>query len=171
MAKIAAAPTAAPAPESAPKSGKKKWIVAAAVGLLALVGGAVTPMFAHFGAHAETGDQEASAKHDPRNSLIPFDSIVVNIEDGRYTRYLRVKITLVVEARDEKLVKELVEREKQFLQTWVLGYLQDRKLEQLHGSVGMNRVRREIRGEFNQRLFPDGPEKIKDILLPEYNFQ
>ena len=57
------------------------------------------------------------------------------------------------------------------MQTWALGYLQDRTMEQLHGSAGMNKVRREMRDEFNRRLFGDGPEKIKDILLPEYNFQ
>jgi flagellar basal body-associated protein FliL len=69
------------------------------------------------------------------------------------------------------VVKEAIEKDKQFLQTWVLGYLQDRTVEQLHGSAGMNRVRREMRDEFNRRLFPDGPDKIRDILLPEYNFQ
>ena len=103
--------------------------------------------------------------------MLPFDSVVVNVADGRYTRYLRVKICLVVDARDEEAVKAAMEKEKPFLQTWVLGYLQDRTMEQLHGSAGMNRVRREVRGEFNLRLFPDGSEKIKDILLPEYNFQ
>ncbi len=170
MAKTAAAPTAAE--ESAPKAGKKKWIVAVIVGLVAVAGGAVTPMFAHFGAHAAPAEQETpNGKHDPKTALIPFDSVVVNVADGRYTRYLRVKICLVVDARDEDAVKAAVDKEKPFLQTWILGYLQDRTMEQLHGSAGMNRVRREIRAEFNQRLYPDSAEKIKDILLPEYNFQ
>ena len=44
-------------------------------------------------------------------------------------------------------------------------------MEQLHGSAGMNRVRREVRDEFNHRLFPDGPGEDQGILLPEYNFQ
>jgi len=172
MAKIAAAPTAAAAAvEPAHKAGKSKWVVAGVVGVLALAGGAVTPMFAHFGSEAAPVEQEASGMHDPKHALISFDSVVVNVNDGRYTRYLRVKIALVVDARDEKGVKEALEKEKPFLQTWVLGYLQDRTMEQLHGSAGMNRVRREIRDEFNHRIFGDGPEKIKDILLPEYNFQ
>jgi flagellar basal body-associated protein FliL len=126
-------------------------------------------MFANFGAHASPAEPEVS--REPKTALLPFDAVVVNVADGRYTRYLRVRITLVVDAKDEKGVKETLEKEKQFLLTWVPGYLQDRTMEQLHGSAGMNRVRREVRDEFNRRLFGDGPEKIKDVLLPEYNFQ
>jgi flagellar FliL protein len=174
MAKTIGAPAApAAAEQPAAKGGKKKWLVAIVVGVLAVAGGAVTPMFAHFGAHAAPAEPEeaAGSKHDPKTAIIAFDSVVVNVADGRYTRYLRVKICLVVDAREEEAVKAAIEKEKPFLQTWVLGYLQDRTMEQLHGSAGMNRVRREVRAEFNQRLFPDGPEKIKDVLLPEYNFQ
>jgi len=167
MAKTAAAPGATEEP--AKKSGKKVWIVGAVVGLLAIAGGAAVPMFAHFGAHASAVEPETS--HDAKTVIIPFDSVVVNVADGRYQRYLRVRICLVVEAREESAVKELLEKEKPFLQTWALGYLQDKTMEQLHGSAGMNKVRREIRDEFNRRLFGDGPEKIKDVLLPEYNFQ
>jgi flagellar basal body-associated protein FliL len=172
-AKNAAAPNAAaPAEEAAaPKSKKKTWVIGGVVALLALVGGAATPMFAHFGAQASSGEPEAGPKHSSQQAIIPFDSPVVNVSNGRYEHYLRVKIALVVDAKDEKAIKEALEKEKQFLQTWVLGYLQDRTMEQLHGSAGMNRVRRELRDEFNRRLFPDGPDKIRDILLPEYNFQ
>jgi flagellar basal body-associated protein FliL len=169
MAKTEAAPHTAEQP--AKKSGKKSWIIGGIVALLAIGGGAVVPMFAHFGAHAGTPEPETTLEPKQAQALIPFDSVVVNVADGRYTRYLRVRISMVVDARDEKAIKELVEKEKPFLQTWVLGYLQDRTMEQLHGSVGMNRVRREVRDEFNRRLFSDGPEKIKDVLLPEYNFQ
>jgi flagellar basal body-associated protein FliL len=169
MSKPEAAPTASAEP--AKKSGKKTWIVGGIVALLAIGGGAVVPMFTHFGAHAKGPEPEAAPVETKQQALIPFDSVVVNVADGRYTRYLRVRIALVVDARDEKLVKELVEKEKPFLQTWALGYLQDKTMEQLHGSAGMNRVRREVRDEFNRRLFTEGPEKIRDVLLPEYNFQ
>jgi flagellar basal body-associated protein FliL len=169
MAKTVAAPNAVE--EKPHKAGKKPWVIAAVVGLLAVVAGAAMPMCFKVGAQTPAAEQEPNARNDPRQALIPFDAAVVNVADGRYTRYLRVKITLVVEARDEKAVKDVLDKEKPFLQTWVLGYLQDRTMEQLHGSAGMNRVRREVRDEFNRRLFADGSEKIKDILLTEYNFQ
>jgi flagellar basal body-associated protein FliL len=130
------------------------------------------PFLRNYSPNAAPAEHEAqNVKHDPKTALIQFDAVVVNVADGRYTRYLRVKICLVVDARDEEAVKAAVEKEKPFLQTWVLGYLQDRTMEQLHGSAGMNRVRREVCAEFNQRLYPDSAGKIKDILLPEYNFQ
>src|SRR5690348_9820491 len=115
MAKTAGAPGAATAEEPAKKSGKKSWIIGGVVGLLALAGGAVVPMFVHFGAHATTPEPEVS--HDAKTVIVPFDSVVVNVADGRYTRYLRVRIALVVEAKDESSVKEVLEKSKPYLQT------------------------------------------------------
>jgi flagellar basal body-associated protein FliL len=170
MSKNAAAPT--PEQTAPKKSGKGKWIAGGLIALLAIAGGAITPMFAHFGAEASSGEGgEGKEKHESKKALIPFESVVVNVADGKYTRYLRVRITLVVDIKDENKIKEVVEKEKPFLLTWVLGYLQDRTMDQLHGSAGMHRVRREMRDEFNHRLFSDGEDKIRDILLPEYNFQ
>ncbi len=170
MAKTVA-PTAAE--ESAQKPKKKKpWIVMIFIGVVALGSGAAVPFLTRMNASASTPEAEGgNPKLDPKRALIPFDSVVVNVADGRFTRYLRVKITLVVDVKDEATVKEAVESQKPFLQTWVIGFLQDRTMEQLHGSAGMNRVRREVRDEFNRHLYPEGPERIKDILLPEYNFQ
>jgi flagellar protein FliL len=172
MTKIVAAPSAVAEDSAQKKPGKKKtWIVGGIVGLLAIASGAATPMFAHFGAHAAPIEADVKEKREAKTALIPFDSPVVNIKNGRYDKFLRVKIALVVDAKEESVVKEAVDKEKAFLQTWTLGYLQDFTMDQLHGSAGMNRVRREIRDEFNHRLFPEGPEKIRDVLLPEYNFQ
>jgi flagellar basal body-associated protein FliL len=169
MANTEAAPHTAE--QAAMKSGKKSWIIGGMVTLLGIAGGAVVPMFAHFGAHASAPEPEATLEPRQAQALIPIDPVVVNVADGGYTRYLRVRISLVVDAGDAKAVKELVEKDEPFLQTWVPGYLQDRTMEQLRGIAGMNRVRRELRDQFNRRLFSDGPEKIKDVLLPEYNFQ
>src|SRR5262245_42903852 len=101
MSNIAAAPNVAEEPAKKP-SKQKTFMMAAVVGLMAAVGGTWTPMFAHFGAHADPPEQEANAKHDPRQSITPFDAITVNVRDGRYNRYLRVKIAVVADARDEK---------------------------------------------------------------------
>ena len=170
MAKTVAAPNAPEDTGQKPKK-KKSLIIGIIVGVLALGSGAAVPLVSRMNAHAEAPEAEVNTKVDPKRALIPFDAIVVNVADGRFTRYLRIKITLVVDVKDELGAKEAIEREKPFLQTWVLGYLQDRTMEQLHGTAGMNRVRREVRDEFNRHLYPDGPEKIKDVLLPEYNFQ
>ena len=37
--------------------------------------------------------------------------------------------------------------------------------------AGINRARREIQDQFNTLLFPDGSEKIRDVLVEEFNFQ
>src|SRR5205823_5539051 len=118
MAKIAAAPN--PAEPDKPKAGKKSWIVIGVIALLAVGGGVAVPLLlagGGSGAHAESADPEPKGKGDAKQAVVPFDSVVVNVADGRYTRYLRVKILLVTEAKDEKAVQAALEKEKAFLQT------------------------------------------------------
>jgi flagellar basal body-associated protein FliL len=76
-----------------------------------------------------------------------------------------------VDEKDKTLVTDRLASKKSTLLTWLNSYLADQTLESLHGSAGMNRVRRKIREEFNARLFGDDSDKIKDVLMPLYLFQ
>ncbi len=168
MAKVVAAePQAAPA-----KGGKLGWVVIAVVCLLAVGGGLALPLLLNFDGHAAgAGEPEKKTSGEPKQALISFGDVVVNVATGTYTRYLKVKIMVVVDEKDEKTVKELLDKKKPWLQNWVTSYLSDRTLDELHGSAGKNRARREIRDQFNAMLFPDGSEKITDLLMPEFYFQ
>jgi flagellar basal body-associated protein FliL len=175
MAKIAAPAAAAAEDQKPAKGGKSGWIVGAVICLLALGSGFALPFFLHLGntgaGAAEPEAQPANGPKEAKEAQVPFDSVVVNVASGTYSRYLRAKIVLVVDEKDEKQVKELIEKKKSYLQDWVNSYLSDRTLDELHGSAAKNRVRREIRDQFNAMLFSDGSEKIKNLLMPEFNFQ
>ncbi len=171
MAKIVAA---AATEEKAPaKGGKLKWIIMGVVCLLACGAGFAMPLALKLGptAQAAPEGEEPKPTKDPKEALLAFDPVTVNVATGTYTRYLRVKFMLVVDEAQETKIKELIEKKKPFLQDWLNGFLADRTLEELHGSAGKNRVRREVRDEFNRILFPDGTEKIKNVLFTEFQFQ
>lgn len=160
--------------DQAPPPPKKSKLPLIIVILVVSVGasgaGIATPLL--FGSHSSTKASDTEKTPGPQDQAeLDFGLVTVNLKDGRYARFLRTKIVLVVDEKDVKTVTDQMAKMKSTLMTWVNGYLADQTLESLHGSAGMHRVRREIRDEFNARFFGDGPEKIKDILLPEYIFQ
>ena len=169
------AKTVATEEQAPPKKGGGKLglIVILLVCLLAAGAGFALPLLVNLDGHAAPAEDEKKAKGaaEPKPAYVPFGDIIVNVASGNFSRYLKVKITLVVDEKDEKAVKDLLEKKKEVLKDWVNGYLSDQTLEGLHGSAAKNRLRREIRDQFNARLFPDGSEKITDLLLPEMYLQ
>jgi flagellar FliL protein len=151
-----------------PRKGKGGLVVWALVVLLAVGGGAAAPWFYTPSAHSEKRDAEP---HDTKPALVQFGDVIVNLGEERLTRYLRVRILLVVEEGDVKDTTELVLKQKAFLKNWLIGYLSDQSLQDVGRNVGLNRIRREIRDTFNAMLYQDGTERIHDILFDEFVVQ
>ena len=86
-------------------------------------------------------------------------------------RYLRIGITLQVQADDEQFVTEQLTMKKAILRSWLISYLADVSMEDIRGAAGQNRLRREIQDHFNSTLFEDGYDRIHDILFEEFNVQ
>jgi len=164
---MAKAENAAPA-----KSGKKNLLVLGAVGLIASAAGFAVPLFVTVGA-AEKNNVEPA--HGPLKetgyAFVPFGEVIVNPNEERQLRYLRVKLTLLVDPVNEKQVTDAVARQKPILKNWLISYLSDKAMKDVTGGAGINRARREIQDQFNTLLFPDGSEKIRDVLVEEFNFQ
>ena len=159
------AKTADPAP--APKGGSTGWLVLILLALLAVAAGVSLPMYVF----KEPAKKPAPVLESKRPALLPFGDVVVNLGEERLTRYLRVKLLLVVDEGHQKAVGDLVQRQKPFLKNWLISYLSDQSLQEVSGAAGVNRVRREVRDQFNALLFPDGSEKIQDILFDEFVVQ
>ncbi len=158
---------------AAPAKRGKKWLLVGVVGLVAAAAGAAVPFVLPESALLKKAEssEHANAK-EAKPTLIPFgDPVVVNLNTERLSRFLRLRIILVADGADEKLVQEAVEKNKPFLKTWLIAYLSDQSLKDVTGAAGVNRLRREIRDQFNTMLFPDGSEKISDILFEEFYVQ
>ena len=109
----------------------------------------------------------------PPMFVYPFGDVVVNLNEGRMNRFLRLNITLMVEGDDkeEKTFTAEMEQKKAVLTSWMLGFLADMSMDDVRGAAGQNRLRREIQNAFNANLFPDGDDRVVDVLFEEFSIQ
>lgn len=117
----------------------------------------------------EVPDFEAPPPED--TAYVPFDPVVVNLDEGSLTRYLRVTVAFEVAKNKEAEVTTKIEEKRVLLKSWLISNISDKSLDEIRGAAGQNRLRREIRDQFNTVLFPDGFDQIYDVLLEEYNVQ
>lgn len=161
--------------ETPTKSGTRMiWLVFVACAVLALAAGGALPYFLlhapaqdHHGTSDDAHGQGSSIKH----AYVPFGELIVNLNEERLTRYLKVKILLVCDAREEKPLGDLVQKKKPLLRNWLIAHLSDKALQEISGAAGMNKLRREIWHQFNAELYPDGSERIADIFFEEFVVQ
>ena len=118
---------------------------------------------------AEAAGTEAAEPLPP--IFLPFGEVVVNLDEGQLTRYLRTSVTLQVAGNDEQTVTEQMEKNRSILKSWLLSYLSDKNMEDIRGAAGQNRLRREIQDHYNSVLFPDGNDLIQDVLFEEFTVQ
>ena len=162
--------TAAP---PAKGGGKIMLILLAACGVLALAAGGAVPYFLmHEEAPSAHNKEDGHRGSHSKQAYVTFgDPVVVNLNEDRLTRYLKIKILLVVDAKDEKTVAELVLKKKPALKNWLIANLSDKSLSEVSGAAGLNKMRREIWHQFNSELYPDGSEKVLDIFFEEFVVQ
>ncbi|MEO2014538.1 MAG: flagellar basal body-associated FliL family protein [Fuerstiella sp.] len=109
---------------------------------------------------------------DPEDTaFVPFDAVVVNLDEGQLTRYLQVAVTLQVPKEEEESIKLKIEEKKAVLKNWLINQISDKNREEIRGGAGQDRLRREVRDQFNSVLFPDGYDRIYNVLFDEYNVQ
>lgn len=102
---------------------------------------------------------------------LSFGEVVVNLDEGRLNRYLRMKLTLQVEKRHEEAIRPLIESHTAILKNWLIGHLSDKDTAEIRGAAGLNMLRREIQDQFNIVLCPDGHDRVQDVLFEEFNIQ
>jgi flagellar protein FliL len=150
------------------KAGSKNWLLLL---LVALIAGGAGAFFPQVLLHSTEKRADVPAKDTKKTALLPFDTVVVNLGEERLTRYLRVKIILVVDHKEEKNIVDVLQNQKAFLKSWLISYLSDQSIQEVGRAAGVNRIRREVRDQFNAMLFSDGSEKIHDILFDEFQVQ
>jgi flagellar protein FliL len=157
--------------------GKLGWIITAVVagGLGAVVPYVLPDSLKPGSSHAAEADTHVEAPPSPaeivKPAYIDFDQVVVNLDEGRLNRYLQVKFSLQVTEKEKGEIETKVNANKVVLQNWLISYLSDQNLEDIRGAIGMNRVRREIRDQFNTLLFPDGYDRIEQIHFQQFVIQ
>lgn len=145
------------------------WILVAVV---SIGGGFATPFLIN-GFSNETTDENnlPDVAEDEPPTFIQFGEVVVNLNESRLNRYLRLNISLLVDESQKTEIESLIEKKKTILKSWLLSYLADKGMEDIRGATGQNRLRREIQNHFNSALFPDGYQRIRNVLFEEFNIQ
>ena len=169
----------AAATEEKPSSGSVvPWLL---VGLLAAVAGGMVPTLMP----ASEGTEETEVEPPPfelpepeDTVFVPFadpeakdQQIVVNLNEGNLPRYLRIVVQLQVASDFEAEFMEQLKEQRVLLRSWLISRISDKSLEEVRGAAGQNRLRREIQDQFNSILFPDGYDRIYDVLFVEFAVQ
>lgn len=158
--------------DEAKKGGVLPWI---AVTLLAGGAGVALPFLMPAPADGQTDEPPEPPPYEipepEEMAFVPFESVVVNLDEGAMTRYLRITVALQVAKEKELEITTKVEEQKALLKDWIINQISDKGLDDIRGRAGQNRLRREIRDKFNSVLFPDGYDQIYDVLFDEYNVQ
>ena len=149
-----------------PNKGKGGMITLVLVAVLAMGAGYAAPLL--MGGHdGHKTHKKETESHKP--VLLPFgDGIPFNLGEERLNRFVKAKIILVIDGNHEKAITELIAKQKPHLKSWLISYLADLSVEDIRRAAGVNRVRREIRDQFNALLYPDGSELILDVLFDEF---
>ena len=108
---------------------------------------------------------------DENIGFIEFDEVVTNIDDPRFSRYVKMNFSLQVSKPQVAAIKTLVEEKQVVLTSWLIAHMADVKSEDLRGKQGHNRLRRQIHDRFNELLFTDGIERIQDVLFKQLTVQ
>jgi flagellar protein FliL len=179
------APNAAPpAPPPAPvkKSGLVKWIVIGLLAVLLLGGGGAAAWWFFLrtppveqaegdgeGDGADAGDAAASKDQKPKgDGIIPMDQFLVNLADKDASRFVRVKLGLVVETKKEgeELSKEEVVKAR--LRSAILEVLSQQTADHLVTAEGKSELKKLIAERSNAAL---GEKKVLDVLFTDFVVQ
>ena len=159
-----------PATPAPAKSRLKSLVLYGVLSAGAVGAGYVVPSFV-LPHPPEEGASQEQRHGSSKPAFVSFGDVVVNLAEERLTRYLRVKIILVISEADQKEFVEALPNKKAILKHWLISYLSDRSIQEVTGAAGVNRLRREILDQFNALLYPDGAERIRDVLFEEFNVQ
>ena len=146
------------------------WVIVACG---SIGGGFATPFVVdHLQSPAGESDSTTSTEDSGEPpSLIEFGEVVVNLNDPRLTRYLRLNISLLVDQSQKDAVTKSLENNQPILKSWLLSYVADKAMDDIRGATGQNRLRREIQNHFNSVMFPGSTPRIRNVLFQEFNIQ
>jgi flagellar protein FliL len=161
---------AAPTATTTPKKGRKLMLLV--VGVVFAGAGAAIPMFVNVPAlFAKSKADKAKEHGEAKTVIVPFSDVVVNLVDPRMQRYLRVKIAVLVDAEAEEEVTALLNKHKAAVKSKLIGHISGKEIKDVSGTVGVNRLQRELLERFEDVLYPDGHGQIRAILFEEYVIQ
>ena len=122
----------------------------------------------HGGGH---GSASTASHSNEDTAYIDFPELVAVLGKSKFSRYLKIDISLQVASKDQAEVEEKMNHRSAVLRNRIISHIAEITEEDLAGQHGYNQLRREIHGFFNELLFEDGIERVQDILFREFQVQ
>ena len=134
--------------------------------VVAIAAGAAVPM-----ALAKPKADKPAGKTGTKTAIVPFGDVVVNLAEERQQRYLRLKMAVLVDAEAEKDVTDLMTKKKAAVKSALISHLAGKTTKDVSGSVGFQRMQRELLERVEDVLYPDGNSRVRAVLFEEYVVQ
>jgi len=117
---------------------------------------------------AAKGEQEKLAELLERGAVLPLEPFVVNLADPDAARYLRIKISLMVD--DKAKLKEVAQNQalQMKVRDVILESLTAKRSQDLINAEGKNKLRREIQEKV--AIYFRAP-KLVDVMFTEFVIQ
>ncbi len=122
----------------------------------------------HGGGH---GSAKTVSHFNEDTAFIDFPAIVAVLGKSKFSRYLKIDISLQVASEHQAEVEDKIRHRSAVLRNRIIAHISEITEEDLAGQHGYNQLRREIQGFFNELLFDDGIERIQDVLFREFQVQ
>ncbi len=103
--------------------------------------------------------------------FIDFDEIVAVLGKSKFSRYLKLNLTVQVAKSQRSVVEKKIAQRTAVLRNRIISHIAEITEEDLAGQHGHNQLRRHIHTIFNEALFDDGIERIQDVLFREFQVQ
>jgi flagellar basal body-associated protein FliL len=170
-------------------TGMMTWIIIGAIFIAGCIGGLSLAMLIG-GSDPQTAGAEpepqsnlpqpksfeelyATTQQDAKPWYLPLDAVVANLDEPGVTRYLRAAVTLEISAEidPEEGAKYLDDNKKLILRDWLTTYIAGLSLEDVRGTKNLGRIKKQIREQFNELLFPGSKPHITNVFLKEFAIQ
>lgn len=148
--------------DGAPKKKSPMVLIIIMVNVL-LIGGAAAFFLLRGGGGAGGG---GAAEAEKLGKLVPVESFIVNLNEPRSTRYL--KVTFTVELADDSAEEALRDR-KDLVRDRVLTSLSGLSIDDVRGSETKETIRQMLIGRINEAVARENA--IKNVLFTEFVVQ
>jgi flagellar FliL protein len=163
-----------PQAQPAQKKKSKKGLILGALGALVLAGGGgaawwfMRPAEAAAEAGAGAGTEAAAEVEEEGSGILSFEPFVVNLADGKGSRFLRVSVQLVISGEDTAAELEEEPVKKVRLRSEMLELLAEQTSDQLVTSEGKTALKAAIAERAGTVL---APHKVTDVLFSDFIVQ
>jgi len=114
---------------------------------------------------------QAAVRHASEKSFVPLENVIVNLASKNQMRYLRVGIALQVSRSEALMVAQRVKNNEFELRDWLITHLSGKTIDDVRGTDGIDKIRNEVKEQFETILFPEGNSVLEKIVFDEFMVQ